>query len=208
MGGEYGGDGVTRSVQVQFPSGREVLSSYWGFLDSGGLVLSEAVDLNEGENVLLDVRIKSLKQSYTFAGRVVKRTSPTTASEPRAFVAFATGQDQQGLLNAAWADSHDVPQRKHRRYAGGGEVRYAAADRPKELQRGHVLDVSPGGCRLKGPLTLPVGARLVVDAHGIQLEGQVRWVTRGREMGIEFARPGLVVQALIDREPRYAPDNA
>lgn len=190
-----------RSVQVQFPSGREVLSSYWGFLDSGGLVLKEASDLKEGDAILLDVRIKSLKQTYRFAGKVVKRTLETPATGPRAFIAFDEGQDQQELLNAAWADTHDVPQRKHRRYPGGGEVRYAANDKPERVARGRLLDVSPGGCRLKGPFTLPVGARVRVEARGIQLEGQVRWATKANEMGIEFARPGLVVQALLDQQP-------
>ena len=32
---------------------------------------------------------------------------------------------------------------------------------------------------------------------GIDLDGQVRWATKGNEMGIEFSRPELVVQALL-----------
>jgi len=169
-----------RSIQVHFPSGREVLSSYWGFLHQGGLVLREAEDLSEGDDVVLDVRIKSLK--------------------PRAFVEFAGGQDQEVMLNAAWADSHDVPQRKHRRYpVGGREVRYAAADAPDKLACGHLLNVSPGGCRLKGATVLPKGARVQLNAQGLYLEGQVRWSSPAGEMGIEFSRPDLVIQALLDQ---------
>jgi hypothetical protein len=185
-----------RSVQVQFPSGREVLSSYWGFLKNGGLVLKEAKDLNEGDPIILDVRIKSLKQTYKFAGRVVKRTPDAH----RTFVAFNEGQDQEIMLNAAWADTHDVPQRKHRRYPGGSDVRYAAQDAPQRAARGRIIDVSPGGCRLKGAVAFPVGSKLTVTTLGIELDGQVRWTTAGNEMGIEFAKPELVVQAFLDNK--------
>jgi len=183
-----------RNVQLQFPSGREVLSSYWGFLENGGLVLKEPKDLSEGESILLDVRIKSLKQTFKFAGRVVKRTP-----SDKTFIAFNSGQDHQMMLNAAWADTHDVPQRKHRRYTKGSDVRYACSETPARMLRGRIIDVSPGGCRLKGSESLPVGARVTVSALGIDLEGQVRWSTPGNEMGIEFAKPELVVQAFLDK---------
>jgi hypothetical protein len=186
-----------RSVRVQFPSGREVLANYWGFLQHGGLVLRDRADLPEGEPVELDVQIKSLKQTYHFRGQVVKRTE----AEPRTFVAFSEGQDQEVMLNAAWADTHDVPQRKHRRYPVGREVRYADASTPERAQRGRLLNVSPGGCRLKGSQVLPAGARVKVNALGLALDGQVRWSTPGGEMGIEFSRPDLVVQALLDSPP-------
>src|ERR1700761_4157084 len=110
-----------RSIQVQFASGREVLNSYWGFLRNGGLVLAEPWDLTEGDSVVLDVRIKSLKRSYKLAARVVKRAP----DGQRSFVAFEAGQEQDVMLNAAWADSHEVPQRKHRRYPSENSVLYA-----------------------------------------------------------------------------------
>jgi hypothetical protein len=172
-----------------------VLSSYWGFLENGGLVIKEPKDLAEGDSILLDVRIKSLKQSFKFAGRVVKRA----ASSDKAFIAFNSGQDHQMMLNAAWADTHDVPQRKHRRYANSSDVHYVAAEQPKRMMRGKIIDVSPGGCRLKGSLGLPVGARIIVHALGIELEGQVRWSTPGNEMGVEFSKPDLVIQAFLDK---------
>jgi Tfp pilus assembly protein PilZ len=186
-----------RSIQVSFPSGREVLSSYWGFLENGGLVLREPKDLAEGESILLDVRIKSLKQTFQFAGRVVKRT-PADEKSTKLFVAFNSGQDHQLMLNAAWADTHDVPQRKHRRYTRGADVRYHSPDAGAKPIRGRIIDVSPGGCRLRGAVGLPVGARVTVSALGIELEGQIRWSTPGNEMGIEFAKPELVVQAFFD----------
>jgi hypothetical protein len=42
------------------------------------------------------------------------------------------------------------------------------------------------------------GARVRVIALGIELDGQVRWTAGGREMGIEFQKPALVVQALLN----------
>lgn len=184
-----------RNVTVQFASGREVLGSYWGFLKNGGLVIGDSADtreLSEGDSIVLDVKIKSLKQSYRFSGRVVQR------APARAFVAFNEGQDQEVMLNAAWADTHDVPQRKHRRYPGQPhDVRYVNRDAPDKVAHGRIVDVSPGGCRLKGDKPLPVGARVRVSTMGIDLDGQVRWATKGNEMGIEFARPELVVQALL-----------
>ena len=86
-----------RSIQVQFASGREVLNSYWGFLKNGGLVLADPNDLTEGDNVVLDVKIKSLKRSYKLAARVVKRAPDGN----RAFVAFNEVQSQDIILNAA-----------------------------------------------------------------------------------------------------------
>ena len=182
-----------RSVQVQFASGREVLNSYWGFLKDGGLVLADPSDLAEGDNVVLDVKIKSLKRSYKLAARVVKRAP----DGQRAFVAFDAGQEQDIMLNAAWADSHEVPQRKHRRYPTGNRVLYSGNGQTA-THAGQILDVSPGGCRLRGAHLLPVGARIRVLALGIELEGQVRWTAGGREMGVEFQKPALVVQALLD----------
>jgi hypothetical protein len=183
-----------RSIQVQFASGREVLNSYWGFLKNGGLVLADPHDLLEGDNVVLDVKIKSLKRSYKLAARVVKRAP----DGQRAFVAFDEGQEQDVMLNAAWADSHEVPQRKHRRYVTGNKVLYNLNGQTSSTHAGQILDVSPGGCRLRGPHLLPVGARVRVIAMGIELDGQVRWTAGGREMGIEFQKPALVVQALLD----------
>jgi hypothetical protein len=183
-----------RSIQVQFASGREVLNSYWGFLRDGGLVLADPQNLIEGDDVIVDVKIKSLKRSYKLAARVVKRAP----DGQRAFVAFDAGQEQDLMLNAAWADSHEVPQRKHRRYPTGNKVLYAATSETQATHAGQILDVSPGGCRLKGPHLFPVGARVRVIALGIELDGQVRWTAAGREMGIEFQKPAMVVQALLD----------
>jgi hypothetical protein len=183
-----------RSVSVQFSSGREVLKSYWGFLENGGLVL-RGHDLAEGDAVVLDVRIKSLKQSYKLAARVVRRAR----EDGCAFVAFNQGEKQDLMLNAAWADTHDVPQRKHRRVTVADPfyrpVEYSRTDAIDSRGKGQVLDVSPGGCRLRGDLMLPVGTRVRVYTDRAPLDGQIRWTTPGCEMGVEFTHPDQVLEA-------------
>jgi hypothetical protein len=184
-----------RSVLVQFPSGREVLTCYWGFLSKGGLVLHQPKelpeDVSEGEALVLDVKIKSLKQSYRFAAKLVRRAPENT----HAFVAFDEGQDPETMLNAAWADTHEVPQRKHRRFPMASAVFYSAPD-ALEHAEGQLLNVSRGGCCVKGTVLVPVGSRVKVSALGLEIVGKVRWSTPGCQMGIEFLQPG-VEEALL-----------
>jgi hypothetical protein len=202
-----------RMVAVQFPSGREVLGSYWGFLKDGGLILgagpgldegvvslpAEAGQLSEGDPLVLDIRVRTLKTAYRLAGRLVRR-SPDGR---RAFVAFASGQDQQALLDAAWADTYDVPQRKHRRYDQRAPIAYRLDGGAES--RGEMVDVSPGGLRVRAGAPLPVGARVQVRVleEGLdndELHGKVRW-SRGRnECGIELVRPAPIVQQLLNRK--------
>jgi hypothetical protein len=174
-----------RSVQVQFPSGREVLNSYWGFLQHGGLVLEEPADLREGDALVLDVKIRSLKQTWKFAASVVRRAPDGV----KAFVAFDEGQDQEVMLNAAWADTHEVPQRKHRRFPMTSDVRYSAAEKADQEGHGRLMNLSRGGCRLKGTVGFAVGTRVRLEAGNFELFGKVRWATPGNEMGIEFVAP-------------------
>jgi hypothetical protein len=181
-----------RSVQVQYPSGREVLNSYWGFLEHGGLVLDEPRDLAEGDPIALDVRIRTLKQSYRFVAKVVRRAS----DGQRVFVAFDAGQEQDVMLNAAWADTHECPQRKHRRFVVTSEIRYAVSDDPAHVGTGRLMNLSRGGCCFKGSQPVPVGARLRMSADGLELMGKVRWLTKSCEMGIEFV-PSPAAEQLL-----------
>jgi len=190
-----------KTVPVQFPSGREVLGSYWGFLEDGGLMLAEPIvpeavlSLSEGERLQLDVHIRTLKQTFNVVGRTVRRSSDGR----RIFIAFAGRQgDAERMLNAAWADTHEVPQRKHLRHAGPGAVEFVVDG--VGAAQGEVLDVSPGGLRLRGPARLPVGARVQVHLLDEVVDGKVRWSTGANEMGVEFSRPALgIVQRLINR---------
>jgi|GEM_PF-2257941 len=190
------GSGAT---SIHFPSGRELLASYWGFLRDGGLVLTDALvpltqppfsSLNEGDTLGLEVHIRTLKQTFEVLGRVVRRGAD------RLFVAFSPDGSQDAkerMLNAAWADTHDVPQRKHRRLEGPGQVDFTVDGMDAQ---GELLDLSPGGARLRGPAQLPVGARVQLRLADETVEGQVRWSTRANEMGVEFTRPTGAVYRL------------
>jgi len=176
-----------RNVNILFPSGRELLNSYWGFLQAGGLVIREPRDLKEGDRISLDVRSRSLKQTYKFGMHVVRRT-PDPEGE-KIFVAFDEGQDQEVMLNAAWADTHEVPQRKHRRFHVTNAVTYFGTEPPSPPLEGQMLNLSRGGCRVKGAAPLAVGTRVTVEAGGYKLTGKVRWTAPAGEMGIEFLTP-------------------
>lgn len=178
-----------RNVNVQFPSGRELLNSYWGFLQAGGLVLREPRDLKEGDHLAVDVKIRSLKQTYKFSMHVVRRAASGDAEGEKIFVAFDDGQDQEVMLNAAWADTHEVPQRKHRRFPVTNAVTYFGTDPASPALEGQMLNLSRGGCRVKGASPLSVGTRLTVEAGGYKLNGKVRWTAPSGEMGIEFLQP-------------------
>ncbi len=198
------GSGIMPSVH--FPSGRELLASYWGFLRDGGLVLTEALvslsdppfaALKEGDTLGLEVHIRTLKQTFGVFGRVVRRGAD------RLFVAFTpdgagalhdANDAKERMLNAAWADTHDVPQRKHRRLEGPGQIDFTVDGIGAH---GELLDLSPGGARLRGPAQLPVGARVQLRLADETVDGQVRWSTRANEMGVEFAQPTGAVFRLI-----------
>jgi hypothetical protein len=168
-----------RTARVEFPSGREVLRAYWGFLSTGGLVVGEPA-LVEGDLVKLDVKIASLKKVYHLTGYVKK------AEQGRAHVAFDAGHAHEELLNAAWADSHGVPERHHRRYDLGLQVSYRIGDAEGQ---GRIVNLSRGGCCLEAEHTLRVGTRLHLHGEGFALDGQVRWAhASARRMGIEFSR--------------------
>ncbi len=170
-----------KSIQMQYPSGRELLGAYWGHLQGGGLVL-EGTNNAVGERVVVEVEIRSLKQNYRLSADVV------AVENQRSYLLFlpATGAvDQQVMINAAWADTNDVPQRKHRRIATQREVRYLVGG---AASTGQLLDVSRGGCRIRGAAPLPIGATVHLEEAG-GLEGRVRWTTRACESGIEFSAP-------------------
>jgi hypothetical protein len=171
---------MMRVAQVEYPSGREMLRAYWGFLATGGLILGEPAGLAEGDAVRLDVKITSLKKVYHLTGHVKK------ADDGRALVAFDDDQAHGELLNAAWADSHGVPQRRHRRYDLGLQVRYRIGD---AQGRGRIVNLSRGGCCLEAEHTLRIGTRLHLEGEGFAIDGRVRWAkAASRQMGIEFSR--------------------
>src|SRR5262249_33903130 len=100
----------SKSLSVSFPSARELLSSYWGLLANGGLVLPARQGLRGGDRVDVDVPIESSGQRCTLKGHV--RRAPHDPSAPeRVVIAFDPGEPQDMLLSAAWAEIENVPAR-------------------------------------------------------------------------------------------------
>jgi hypothetical protein len=166
-----------RTTRVEYPSGREMLAAYWGFLGSGGLVLREPAGLDDGDPVLLDVKIFSLKKEYRLAGRIRKQ-------DGRAWIVFDAGQAQDAMLYAAFADSQGTPERRHRRLDVSLPIRYRIGN---AVAPGRMLNLSRGGCCLEVDATLRSGTRLLVEVDGFAVGARVRWCrARSRHMGVEF----------------------
>jgi hypothetical protein len=176
-----------KSINVSFPSGRELLNAYWGLLANGGLVLGESQGLNEGDNVALAVTIESSQQHYRLNGQVVRRPPYDPTGRERVVIAFDPGEPHDLLLSAAWAETENVPARRQRRFPLDVAIRFRASDASEAPAR--LVNLSLGGCCLRVPSTakkLAVGeaCELMSDGHG--LPGVVRWSV-GSCRGIEFA---------------------
>jgi hypothetical protein len=170
------------TTRIEYPTGREVLAAYWGFIGNGGLVLPVSAErsfLGEGDRVLLNVKITSLKKEYQLAGRVRGK------ADGRAFIAFDAGQGQDAMLNAAWADSQGVPERRHRRVDVSVPVRYRIGNAEANAR---MVNVSRGGCCVETDETVRPGTRLALEGDGFAAQGRVRWTSmHARVMGIEFS---------------------
>ena len=173
-----------RRARLEYPTGRELLAAYWGFLGTGGLKVAErfpAIDEGvEGEALEVEVHIASLRKQYQLAGRVRHCQGGATV------VAFDAGQLQDVLLSAAWADGQGVPERRHRRADVTAPVRFRTLDREGH---GRLLNVSRGGCSLEVDAPLRQGTRVFLVGDGFVIEGVVRWgKADNRLLGVEFAR--------------------
>ena len=182
-----------RRARVDYPSGRELLAAYWGFLGSGGLVVpkpalaagSEALaaggeEATDGEPVVLEVRIASLRKEYCLQGRI-RRTDGQSV-----VIAFDEGQAQDMLLAAAWADGQGVPERRHRRWNLELPVRFRTFEREGS---GRLVNLSRGGCCVQVDSEMRSGTRIFLVGDRFLVDGVVRWARSGsRLMGVEFAR--------------------
>jgi hypothetical protein len=171
-----------RNLRIELESGQELFEAYWNFLRSGGLILPRGDGLDDGEAIELVVRIRSLKKEWRLRSRVVR-----VGEDGRAHVAFEDGQDQEAMVNAAWADSYDVPERKHQRHDLRADVSISSPSGGD--RRATLTNLSRGGCRIETNERLPVGTRLRLFGAGLDADAQVRWARTGGELGLEFAQP-------------------
>lgn len=192
-----------KEVAVTYSTGGEVLNAYWGFLSHGGLILEDGEHLREGEAVALDVTIESSQQQYRLLGHVV-RGQHDGASE-RTIVAFAPGDEQEMLLSAAWAETDNVPPRKHPRIAADVQVRIRYSIGADEVSPARLLNISLGGCclRLSGPfrdLQVASSKHVFVLGDRFEARGIVRWA-RASILGIQFddSSEESVIQEYLER---------
>jgi hypothetical protein len=170
-----------RSVEVRYPTGKELLASYWGYLSDGGLIVADD-RLRAGDLVALRVRIESTGVDHELSGKVVR-----CRDDGRAVVAFEPGQPHDMLLTEALADAEDVPARRHRRYpvALAAELVNGTASAPAKI-----LNVSESGCCVRVPADqrgqFSVGSTVRVQAGELAASGRVVWA-RHTERGVEYA---------------------
>lgn len=197
------GESFMRLTRLEYPSGREVLRDYWGFLSSGGLLLGERIEAvtvgtADGEAVTVDVHISSLRKQFRLAGHL-RRTD-----DGRSLIVFERGQPQD-LLNAAWADGEGVPERRHRRWEVPSrvEVRYRLSN---DAGEGLLLNLSRGGCCLQLASPVRAGVPIQVRLAGEVIDGRVRWSRPSPcIVGIEFATfQEALVTSLITGHPSHA----
>jgi len=176
-----------RQIAVSFSTGKDVLNAYWGFLSNGGLIIRDEQGLREGEAVALEVTIESSKQRYTLNGQVVRRPERPVQRD-KAVIAFHPGEPHDLLLSAAWAETDNVPARKHRRFPMEAQIKIRDGRGVQHEHAGRLLNLSFGGCCLRmsdGRRTVGVGDRLTLLGEGIEVPGIVRW-SRAEDVGIEF----------------------
>ncbi len=196
-----------RTLQVQFSSGREVLGHYWGLLSGGGLAIElsqrmvgeEVPTCAVGEKLRLEVHVLSIKKTYCLDVQVVDvRTADNGPAQ--LMVSFLPDTVPDELLDAAWADGCDAPQRRSRRLPAHTAIRFDCLDgRGMEGRVGQLVNLSAGGCCIEGSGLPPPGTSVLLTtlpedgcaAAEVKLVGRVRWTERpdtGGMMGIEFLR--------------------
>lgn len=185
-----------KAISVTFGTGREVLRAYWGFLSNGGLVIADQNGLAVGDHVHLKITIASSSAAYSLRGQVVKRPELAPAAADHAVIEFHPGEPHDLLLSAAWADTDNVPARRHRRKAVNHGVVVRIGDREVT---GRLLNLSLGGCCVTcaGLPKLSAGARAELGGGETWVAGVVKW-RRADDVGVEFDDPAAaVVEAFV-----------
>ncbi len=191
---EDGGLGGEVAIDVCFSSGDELLSSYWGYLTGGGLIIADP-GFEVGKPLSLRVTIDSSESQYRLRGTVVKREPDSE----RAIIAFRSGEAHDMLLSEALADSENVAPR---RYARFGVDCHIAAQWGSESVDARIVNVSQEGCCLELAKAdrdaMRIDAEVAVRVGDVHALGTVVWIRnieRGLHMSADEASP--LMQALL-----------
>ena len=190
-----GGVGMGEAaIDVRFGSGDELLSSYWGYLTGGGLIIADP-GFEVGKPLSMRVTIDSSASQYRLRGTVVKR-EPDSA---KAIIAFRSGEAHDMLLSEALADSENVAPRRYARF--GVDCRLVASWGANKSEV-RIVNVSREGCCLElgkdERETMGIDSEVAVHFGDVQALGTVVWVRnieRGLHMSPDEASP--LIQALL-----------
>ena len=175
-------------VAVDFADGEQLLTSYWGYLTGGGLIIDDP-GVEVGEAIALQVTIGSSETRLRLEGHVVKREPDTNKS----IIAFRSGEAHDMLLSEAMSQNDNVAPRRYARFSINEKVKTNVDGEDYEVV---LVNLSQEGCCLlidaKCKQTFEVGAEVVVmhgDTHAV---GSVVWSRnrdRGLRLSIDEARP-------------------
>ena len=190
------------AVDVSFRSGEDLLSSYWGYLSGGGLIIPDP-GIEEGEPLLMHVTLAGSANVHPVAATVVKREEGSN----RSIVAFAAGQVHDLLLSEAIADSEDVAPRRYARFRLECPVVALSCAVPRGLATSDqckvmLVNLSQEGCCVELPkssgMMLAKGERVEISHGGVQVVGTVVW-SRNRERGLSMTNKEAVplLQSLL-----------
>jgi len=178
------------SIDVRFGCGEELLSSYWGYLTGGGLIIADP-GLEVGDALSMRVSIDSSESQYRLRGTVVKR-EPDTA---KAIIAFRAGEAHDMLLSEALADSENVAPRRHARFRIGSEVMVSGAGSEVKAV---LVNLSREGCCLELPRkdreALAMDTEVALHHESVHALGTVVWsrnLERGLKLSADEAAPLL-----------------
>ena len=170
--------------------------------------------LPPGTALRLEVHVCSIRKTYPLDVRLVELRNGKGGVQ--LVVAFLHSLPPDELLDAAWADGCDAPQRRSRRLPLRTSVLFERLDGgPVASQEGHLLNLSVGGCCVEGSGLPPPGTQVLLttqprdatEGPSLKLAGRVRWTEKPSSglMGIEFLRPAPEVQALLQSQGLLPP---
>lgn len=175
-------------VVVDFADGEQLLTSYWGYLTGGGLIIDDP-GVEVGEPIALQVTIKASSTRLRLEGTVVKREPDSNKS----IVAFRAGEAHDMLLSQAMSQSENVAPRRYARFTVNQSVKVSIMGSEVSVM---LVNLSQEGCCLllaaDCKQRFEVGTELVLMHGDIHAVGGVVWSRhrdRGLRLSADEARP-------------------